>query len=133
MHLETSIETRLTILEWSDKGILFIRFKLGMSINLKGIQEIVEQRVALSAGERVAVLSVLPPDLDADIDVMVSDHGMDVKHLTIAEATVACTSAHRKLAELYYSHFPQPFPTGVFGSEQEATQWLIQQRQMVSM
>ncbi len=95
------------------------------------MQEFIENRVALSAGERVAVLSVLPRDLDAEIDAMVSDHGVHVKDLTIAEATVAGTITHHKLAELYYSHFPQLFPTAVFENEQEATHWLIEQRQLV--
>lgn len=120
MPIVFSAETRAAVLELLDGQILVIRFRPGMPIDLQGITEVIEQRKSMSAGKRIATITVLPEDLDADVDVFVNDHAEQVKEHTLAEVCVSANVHHRKLAELYYSNFPQPFATGVFASEKEA-------------
>ncbi len=124
MLIEFSTETRAAVLEMLDGQILVIRFKPGMPMDLQGVTEVIERRKSISAGKRIATITVLPEDLDADVDVFVTDHAEQVKDLTLAEVCVSANVHHRRLAELYYSNFPQPFATGVFGSEKEAISWL---------
>jgi hypothetical protein len=117
-------ETRLAHLSFRDAGILVIRFKYGVPLDLEGVVEVLEERIRVSAGTPRLVCTILPQDLDADIKVSVTDHGRWVKKVTLAEATVAPSIYQSRLAGLYYVHFPQPFPTNVFVEEQEAMAWL---------
>lgn len=127
MLAESPIETRLATLEWSDREILVVGFKLCTSMIVEGVREVIAQRAALCANGPAAVLVVLPPDMDAEIDVSISDHSVPVRNCTIAEATVANGLAHRRLAELHYSLCPQPFPTIVLASEADALDRLSNQ------
>ena len=124
MPIVLSAETRAAILEMLDGQILVIRFKRGTPIDLQGVTEVIERRRSMSAGKRTAIITVLPEDLDVDVDVFVNDHAQQVKDLTLAEVCVSANVHHRRLAELYYSNFPQPFATGVFASEKAAIDWL---------
>ncbi len=124
MITQVRTDVKLAQLEWVQEGILVIRFRSAGSMDLEGVVEIVNERLRMCKGRPAAVLTILPPDMDADIKVSVTDHGPLVKDLTLAEATVAHSGPHRRLAELYYSHFPQPFPTAVFRREEDALTWL---------
>ena len=117
-------ETRLAELELHDASILVVRFKRATPLDLEGVIEVIERRIDMCAGRKTACITVLPEDLDAEIDVMVNDHAQKVKAETLAEVCVSSNMHHRRLAELYYSNFPQPFPTSVFVSEEEAINWL---------
>ena len=101
-----------------------VRFKQGVALDLANVSEVIGRRTRMAGGQRIASVTVLPVDLDAEVDVFVNDHAQDVKEFTWAEVCVSENMHHRRLAELYYSNFPQPFPTGVFATEQEAINWL---------
>ncbi len=124
MLLETKAETRLATLEWHTKNILLIRFKRELPMDLAGVEEVLSERVRMCSGCKVGVLVVLPEDMDADIRVSVTDHGVWVDDITFAEATVGPLVYQTRMADLYYAHFPQSFPTAIFTSEEEALAWL---------
>ncbi len=118
------IELRLATLEHLPSGVLIVRFRPGCHLDNAGVAEVVEARYQASVEQGAAVLVVLHEENLSDIDVNITDHGARVATVTIAEATVAPSTAVQRLAELYYTHHVQPFPTAVFRNEAEAIEWL---------
>jgi hypothetical protein len=122
-----TIETRLAKLSFLDPGILCIRFKADVVLDLAGVNEVVEQRAKMANGKPIPVMVVLGADTFGDVRVNITDHAQRVKHLTLAEATVAPDEWIKRLADLYYDHHQPPFPTAIFATEAEAAEWLLAQ------
>jgi hypothetical protein len=118
------IDTRLATLSFLASGILCIRFKEAVVLDLAGVNEIVEQRAKMANGKPIPVMVVLGPDSFGDVRVNITDHAQRVRHVTLAEATVAPDEWIKRLADLYYDHHQPPFPTAIFATEAEAEQWL---------
>lgn len=124
MALMEPIELRLATLERLPSGVLIVRFRPGCHLDNAGVAEVIEARYQASVEQGAAVLIVLHEENLSDIEVNITDHGPRVAPVTIAEATVAPSTAVQRLAELYYTHHVQPFPTAVFRNEAEAIEWL---------
>jgi hypothetical protein len=126
MVLADKVDIRLASLERLANGILVIRFRTGVPLDLEGVHEVVTERVKMASGKRIPVMVVLGPETESDIRVNITDHGPRVADVTLAEAVVAPEGTVQRLADLYYTHF-LPFPTAIFGTEDEALRWLSAQ------
>jgi hypothetical protein len=124
MALMEPIELRLATLERLPSGVLIVRFRPGRHLDNAGVAEVIEARYRASVQQGAAVMVVLHEENLSDMEVNITDHGLRVAPVTIAEATVALSTAEQRLAELYYTHHVQPFPTAVFRNEAEAIEWL---------
>jgi len=122
-----SRDTRAARVELDHRGILVLRFKKGVRIDLSMVHETIDARVALFSGRKLPVLSIMAPDQDFHIEVPITDNSLLLVDHTLAEAVVASGYLF-KVAELHYHNFPQPFPTGVFETEDEAVEWLLEQQ-----
>jgi hypothetical protein len=127
MVLADKVDIRLATLERLANGIVVIRFRTGVPLDLEGVQEVVTERVKMASGRRIPVMVVLGPETESDIRVNITDHGPRVVNTTLAEAVVAPEGTVQRLADLYYTHFHHPFPTAIFGTEDEALGWLSAQ------
>lgn len=121
------IETRLATLSFLASGILCIRFKDGVVLDLDGVNEVVDHRAKMANGKPIPVMVVLGADTFGDVRVNITDHAQRVRHLTLAEATVAPDEWIKRLADLYYDHHQPPFATAIFATEAEAADWLLAQ------
>ncbi len=121
------IETRLATISLSSPHLLEVRFKNGIKVDGPGLQEVLEQRAELGSKGPFLVLGILPADVDFDINVMTENHyaGQKVLDHTLAVGWAANTLMNERMASLYLSYFPQPFPTQVFMEEDEARAWLL--------
>lgn len=124
MLLSHTVDTRLAQLAWHSPDLLMIRFRPGVPLDLEGVNEVVNERVKMASGRRIAVMVVLARESESEVRVNITDHGNRVKDVTLAEATVAEPGTVQRLADLFYTHFHHPFPTAIFGTEAEALTWL---------
>lgn len=120
-------DTRAALVELDHRGVLVLRFKEGVRIDLPMVHETINARVALFSGRKLPVLSIMAPDQDFHIEVPITDNSVLLVDHTLAEAVVAAGYLF-KLAELHYRNFPKPFPTRVFETEEEAVAWLLTQQ-----
>ena len=121
------IDTRLATITLSRLNLLEVRFKKGIKVDSTGLREVLQQRAELAEKGPFLVLSILPADIDFDINVMTENHyaGQKVLDHTLAVAWAASTLMNERMASLNLAYFPQPFPTQVFMEEEEARAWLM--------
>lgn len=127
IYMSNVIDTRLATITQTAPNFLEVRFKHGAMVDGVGIHEVLQQRAQLADKGPFLVLGVLPADIDFDINVMTKNHyaGRKVLEHTLAVAWAASTLMNERMASLYLSYFPQPFPTQVFMEEAEARAWLL--------
>lgn len=124
MALLERIELRLASLERTTSGVLIIRFRPETLLDQEGVSEVIKARAQATVEKGGVVMVVLQEGNHSDIQVNITDHGEQVAKTTIAEAIVAQTPALLRLADLYYTHHAQPFPTAIFDNENSAIEWL---------
>jgi len=80
----------------------------------------------LANGVTCVMLSIIPKDMDFDVNVTNVDHfaperGQDTLS---AVAVVVADNMAEMVSKLYFSYFPQVFRTKVTDNEEEARAWL---------
>ncbi|MBL8009933.1 MAG: hypothetical protein JNJ64_04950 [Flavobacteriales bacterium] len=121
-----SIETRIATITLVHPGFIEQRYKLGERIDLPGFAENKRARLELAQGMPCVMLSIIPKDMDFDMEVTGVDHfgperGQDTLR---ALAVVVHDSMAEMVTELFFTYFPTVFRTGVFNDETEARRWL---------
>lgn len=121
-----TIETRIASMTLAGPGFIIQRFREGTRIDLPGFQENREARFALANGVTCVMLSIIPKDMDFDVNVTNVDHfaperGQDTLS---AVAVVVADNMAEMVSKLYFSYFPQVFRTKVTDNEEEARAWL---------
>ncbi|MBP6696608.1 MAG: hypothetical protein KA175_03245 [Flavobacteriales bacterium] len=122
-------ETALAKIERMDAHRVEVRFKPAVRVDAKGIAEIMGLRKALCGMDRVAILVVIPSDVELDMGLMNLDHyrANDSADQLTAVAVVAEGSMGEMMVRLYYAYFPPTFQCQMFSLESEAALWLRQQ------
>jgi len=121
-----TIETRIASMTLAGPGFIIQRFREGTRIDLPGFQENRAARFALANGVTCVMLSIIPKDMDFDVNVTNVDHfaperGQDTLS---AVAVVVADNMAEMVSKLYFSYFPQVFRTKVTDNEEEARAWL---------
>lgn len=118
------VDCRSGSVERAPSGIIVVRFREGVALDLAGVNEIIAERVRMAAGRRSAVMVVMAADTQTEISVNITDHGDRVADTTLAEALVAPSAVVQQLGDLYYTFFQHSFPVAIFATEAEAAAWL---------
>jgi hypothetical protein len=121
-----SIDTTLAVVERDAEGVIHVRVKHGVKLNVSGFHEVLVARKELAEGRRVGVLVTVPDDVDFDIRILNVDHYAmdDPKVFTKAFAVVTHTSLYTKLFDLYAAYFKTGFPVRMFNEEAPALAWI---------
>lgn len=124
--VHTQLDIRLATLSIEDDGLLLVRFKPGVKFDLEGLVELQVARKDLARGRTWAMLTIIPENVDFDMEVMNTDHyrPFEAHEHTRALAVVAKGSMNELLAKLYYTYFPTAFEAKVFSTEEAARAWL---------
>jgi hypothetical protein len=129
MPITAPIELEAATLTPGEKGVLEIHFKQEVKLGVKNVQEVLDTRQRICGDRRYLVLVTLPEDIDFDLNVLSLDHYQhrNMELCTYAVAWEAGSSMNEKLVDLFYRHFPQPFPVHTFRSHAEAREWPAKQ------
>jgi hypothetical protein len=124
-----SIDTRIATVTLVRPGFIEQRYRLGERIDLPGFAENKRARLELAGGKPCVMLSIIPRDMDFDMEVTGVDHfgperGQDTLR---ALAVVVHDSMAEMVAKLFFTYFSTVFRTRVFQEEVEARRWLQQQ------
>ncbi len=124
-----SIETRIATITLVAPGFLEQRYHPGERIDLAGFAENKRARFALAEGRPCVMLSIIPSDMDFDMNVTGVDHfGPERDQDSLrALAVVVHDSMAEMVTKLFFTYFPTVFRARVFGEEAEARRWLQQQ------
>ncbi len=124
-----TIETRIATMSLVAPGFIEQRFRLGARIDLAGFKENKEARFTLADGVTCVMLSVIPKDMDFDVNITTVDHFAPERGLDTLQAlaVVVQDNMSEMVAKLFFSYFPQVFRTKVMDNEEEARVWLQQQ------
>ncbi len=106
--------------------LIEIHYHPGIKFNLPAIAEVQVMRRALMGTRPYATLTIIPEDVDYDMDTMSVDQGQAdrAESQLLAIAVVAKASMIGMLTRLYFSNFPALPRVLVTQHEQVARDWI---------
>ena len=127
-------ETRIATLKRVQLDLLEIHYKTGSFFNTENITEVQEKRRAMMGERSYATLTIIPKDVDFNLEVLGVDHGVEdrTKGQIIATAIVAHDKTLERLTQVYLKYYPQVQHVLVTSKEAEARAWLEAQLQGAS-
>jgi hypothetical protein len=126
----TSIATLIVV----RPDLVEIHYHPGIVFNRKAVGEVQEKRRALMGNRPYSTLTIIPQDVDFNLDAMGHDHGKAdrTQSQLLATAVVARASMIEMLTKLYFSYFPQLHRVYVTDDEAAARRWLEQQMEEIA-
>ncbi len=120
------IDTRSATIELVESGMVEIRFKPDVKLDLEGMGEVVRAKRALCHSEERDVLAILPHDVDFELNVLSVDHHLVNGGCGLARrlALAAQSPFNERLANIYFRYHPRENETAVFLEETDARKWL---------
>jgi len=120
------IDTRTATLERVSDGLIELRFKPDVKLDVEGMGEIVQAKRTLCSGHPMDVLAIMPPEFDFELNVLNLDHRAIHDGCGDAHRMALATQStfNERLTNIYFRYHPRPHPTGIFLSESDARKWL---------
>lgn len=124
-------ETRIATLKRVQLHLLEIHYKTGSFFNTEDVTEVQEKRRAMMGSRSYATLTIIPKDMDFNLESMRVDHGGEdrTKGQIIATAIVAHDKTLERLTQVYLKYYPHMQHVLVTSNEAEARAWLEAQLQ----
>lgn len=124
-------ETRIATLKRVQLDLLEIHYKTGSFFNSEDVTEVQEKRRAMMGSRSYATLTIIPKDMDFNLEGMRADHGGEdrTKGQIIATAIVAHDKTLERLTQVYLKYYPHMQHVLVTSNEAEARAWLEAQLQ----
>ncbi len=106
-----------------------IHYKAGSILAGRALAEVQEARRELMGERPYATLTIIPEDVDFQLDSMNKDHAAidRTQGLLMATAVVCRANMIEMLTKLYFSYFPQMHRILVTDNEAEARAWVVTQ------
>ncbi len=126
MHDRVVVETGQALVERTAEGLMEIRFKPDMVIDLQGFGEAIMAKRGIGHGQVHDVMIVLPEEAELDIRAitMGPEAIVGACKFTRRLAFVAPGPANMEMAEIHFRYHPRDYTTRVFSNEAEARAWL---------
>lgn len=127
---ETSIATLIVV----NKGLVEIHYRPGIVFNAQAVGEVQAKRREVMGNTPYATLTIIPEDVDFNLDAMRQDHAQvdRTQSQLLASAVVTKASMIQMLTKLYFSYYPQLHRILITDDEQEARDWLDQQMEEIA-
>lgn len=124
-------ETRIATLKRTRPDLLEMHYKTGIVFATEDIAEVQEKRRTMMGTRPYATLTIIPKDVDFDLDSMRVDHGGQDRSMgqIIATAIVAHDKTLERLTHVYLKYFPHMQHVLVTSDEDEARAWVEAQLQ----
>lgn len=109
--------------------LIEIHYDAGIVFSVKAVAEVQEKRRELMRAGAYATLTIIPEDVDYQLETMTRDQSLPDRPVNrvLASAVVAKASMIQLLTKLYFSYFPQLQRIFVTDDEDAARAWLLQQ------
>lgn len=109
--------------------LIEIHYDAGIVFSIKAVAEVQEKRRELMRAGAYATLTIIPEDVDYQMDTLTRDQSLPDRpeNRLLASAVVAKASMIQLLTKLYFSYFPQLQRIFVTDDEEAARNWLLQQ------
>jgi hypothetical protein len=110
----------------SEPDLIIARFHSDAYLDDKGIAEVIALRRLITRDKPVSVLAIFLAKVDLEPNAVSTNHYMEPETWVglKALAIVATKPFHWSLGDLFFRYYPQPFPSDVFHTEEEARAWL---------
>ncbi|MEO8590013.1 MAG: hypothetical protein ABI432_11620 [Flavobacteriales bacterium] len=127
---ETGIATLIVV----SPDMVEIHYHPGIVFSAKAVGEVQAKRRALMGNRPYATLTIIPEDVDYNMDAMGQDQGKAdrTESQLLATAVVAKASMIQMLTKLYFSYFPQLHRIYVTDDEKAARTWLELQMEEIA-
>ena len=127
---DTSIATIIVV----DRELVEIHYKPGIVFDPKSVAEVQEKRREVMGNRPYATLTLIPEDVDLNLETMRQDQGQAdrTQSQLLASAVVARSSMIEMLTKLYFSYYPQLHRILVTDDEQAAREWIEQQLEEIA-
>lgn len=114
--------------------LLEIHYDAGCTFEIERIAEAQKARRELMGTHPYATLTIIPEDVDFQLQAMSADHaGQDRSEgLIMATAVVCHANMFQMLVKIYFSYFPQMQRIHITDNEAEARAWLEEQLQEIA-
>jgi hypothetical protein len=125
MHFEDRpMELPIAVLTHVRPDLLEVRYKDGAIITPKGLHEIHEAHKQLCWNTPHAVLYIIPVSVGYEVESMQQAYWAPGEDPVVAMAVAAGSAEIQMVTRLYFTYFPQVFPTLVTNDRSEALAWL---------
>jgi hypothetical protein len=127
---QLSIETSIATMTLVEPDYVVQRFREGSKLDRPGFEENRRVRQELKPANPYVMLSILPEDLDFELNIIATDHfgaAQEVEGLA-ALAVVAHGQMAQGVTAIFFKYFPPKFPARIFSNEEEARDWLNEVR-----
>lgn len=127
---ETSIATIIVV----STDLVEIHYHPGIVFNAQAVGEVQMKRREVMGSRPYATLTIIPEDVDYNMDAMKQDAGKTdrTQSQLLASAVVAKASMIEMLTKLYFSYFPQLHRIYVTDDEKAARAWLELQMEEIA-
>lgn len=114
--------------------LLEINYDPGCVLTAEHMTEVQETRRSIMGGQPYGMLTIIPEDVDFNLDAMRMDHLAVDRSLgqVVATAVVAKAGMIERLITVYFKYFPQLHRILVTDKEAEARSWLMAQLEEIS-
>jgi hypothetical protein len=121
---ERSVEVPIAVLTHVRQNLVEVRYKEGSIITPKGLHEIHEAQQALCGNTLHAMLYIIPVGVGYEVESMQHAYWGPDEDPVVAMAVAAVSAEIQMVTQLYFTYFPQLFPTLVTNDREEALAWL---------
>ena len=123
---DNSVDTALALVRMRDPDVMEILCHEGRTWTTASLAELIAARVQMAAGRRVKALVVMPEELDFELSSFMSEHydPSTMPGFCRVEAWAVRNAYNKELLTIYFRHYPNPVPCGIFMTEEEARAWL---------
>lgn len=125
----STIDTTLAKVTLESEDRMVIRCHNGRTWTTESLAELIGARVKLAAGRPLKALVVMPEEIDFELSSFFSEHydPSSMPRFCRVESWVVVNAYNKELLTIYFRHYPNPVPCGIFMTEEEAREWLEDQ------
>ncbi|MBL7950233.1 MAG: hypothetical protein JNM62_00820 [Flavobacteriales bacterium] len=118
-------ETRLAVIERRRPDVLIIRYHEDAAFDVVGIAEVIATCERITGEKEFGMISALPNDGEINLESMQHEHSTEGMNQRVrAHALVASEGLLKKLATIHYNYHPQQHQVHIFGTVEEAVEWV---------
>jgi hypothetical protein len=128
------VTTAIATLMRVKKDLLEINYHAGCVLSAAPMTEVQEARRSLMGNVPYGMLTMIPEDVDFNLDAMRTDHLQADRSMgnVVAMAIVAKAALIQKLVNIYFTYYPDFHRVLVTDREDEARRWLDAQLEEVA-
>ena len=126
---DSSVDTTLALIRMKEAELMEVMCHEGRTWTTASLAELIAARILMATGRRVKALVVMPEEIDFELSSFMSEHydPSTMPGFCRVEAWAVRNAYNKERLTIYFRHYPNPVPCGIFMTEEEARAWLEDQ------